>query len=941
MSANNSKYFGKNSGMKEGENKASVKFTFNKEEKNPEDFNQLNNASTLSYLNEKMKYLEIENNELKKEILSNTCERSKLEYYIRIRRDLLEEIERLKKEKDYSEQILSYKNSKLEEEIEKLSSKLKANNINLTQTLIDNKDDQNNLNFFSSRIPNQPNSNTNNEEAFLSTDRKLNSNQNNNFKDLNNFVVIDNQNFVNLISPKSFNNTNNKNLKALFSTGSELRNVSINSNNGNNNNTLKYFSNLNFENDNEISENFSEENFYNLEVNTVQFNQKQPHDKKTIGFHKQNYNNNNIGISPLMNINNTNTINNLPEENLSLTNFVNSNIGLSSNPFVGIIQDLESKLKILENLKREKDQEVENLKAQANREKGLISAENENLKQELEVINQNYLIAITLKKTCSDELNEIVEENFYNVRKEKDNIIHDLEKKIIILEKLNEKHLKDIDRLIAMNSQADIIKQNQIESLKNSLKLVILEYEAIYKSYEDNLKTLVKQVDSLKQLYLARENEFLNITAYYTKTINEYAAPIYELNAQTKNKRWEEMYYEQIKEIDELRKSLENSLRENNQLRSECIDSKPKIRQRINEALISYEFKITEITEAHDNILQKLNKLFSYMDFFDNKFTFFNSLIEDNKKLMEQVTNSECNLKIASGENIKIEVIKLKEANLKLLNELEMKSNLLKDYESLFEQMKTSNFPSKDQEHNMNMTNVASNVNNSTSNNYMKRKKANFVNDEIIIKLNCEISLLSNQITNLNKTRGGVENFYQAELKKLADNLQEKNDKIEELKGFIRRIENDFISKKETVYNLWILEFKEFKQNLITLTDIKGIIEKFRAEGEDLNAHKRQILNEEIYLSRQEVAKKDEVVNTQKKNFENEIKETKNLLESYKKSFCDKLDSLDKLIKLREVEFSALMSEKEKLISIEENKKKVVINLLIINNQYIYGCFLF
>ena len=87
-----------------------------------------------------------------------------------------------------------------------------------------------------------------------------------------------------------------------------------------------------------------------------------------------------------------------------------------------------------------------------------------------------------------------------------------------------------------------------------------MEYEAIYKSYEENLKTLVKQVDSLKQLYMARENEFLNITAYYTKTINEYAAPIYELNAQTKNKRWEEMYFEQIKEIDDLRKSFENSL---------------------------------------------------------------------------------------------------------------------------------------------------------------------------------------------------------------------------------------------------------------------------------------------------------------------------------------------------------------------------------------------
>lgn len=924
MSANNSKYFGKNPGMKEVEKKATLKFTFNKEENNSEDFKELNNASTLGYLNEKLKHLEIENNELKKEILSGTTERSKLEYYLRIRKDLLEEIERLKSEKNYTEQILSSKNSKLEEEIERLSSKLKANNINLTQTLINNnnsstKDDQNNFNFMSSRMPNQLNPNATNEEAFLSSNRNFSSNQNNNFKDLDNLGSIGNPtNLMNLISPSSCNNTN-KNLKALFSVGS------INANNTNNN-SLKYFGNLNFESDNEITQNFSDINYYNVESNTGQFNQKQPQDKETMGFHTQIYNNNNLNSNPLMN---SNAIS--PEENLSLANFVNNNIGLSSNPFVGIIQDLEGKIKILENLNKEKDQEIENIKSQTTAEKSFITSEKLKLKDDLEALNQSYLAAITAKKTSADELKEIAEENFYNVRKEKDNVIHDLEKKIILLEKLNEKHLKDIERLIAMNSQADIIKQNQIEALKNSLKLVILEYEAIYKAYEDNLKTLVKQVDSLKQLYLARENEFLNITAYYTKTINEYAAPIYELNAQTKNKRWEEMYYEQIKEIDELRKNLENSLRENNQLRAECIDSKPKIRQRINDALTNYEFKLSEITETHDSLLHKLNKLFSYMDFFENKFTFFNSLIEDNKKLMEQLTLSECNLKTVSGDNIKIEFIKLKEANLKLGNELDMKNNLLKDYENLFEQMKTPNFSAKDKENNTNVTNAANsnyynNNSNGNNNNNSQKKKANFVNDEIILKLNAEISLLSNQIANLNKTRAGVENFYQSELKKLADNLQDKNDKIEELKGVIRRIENDFIAKKETVYNLWILEFKEFKENLITLTDIKGIIEKFRAEGEDLNSHKLQILNEEIYLARQEVAKKDEVFSSQKKNFEAEIKETKDLLESYKKNFSAKLESLDKLIKLREVEFGSLMSEKENLIKIEENKKKVNFN---------------
>jgi len=903
MSANNSKYFGKNPSMKDTENKATLKFTFNKEENNLEE---LNNVSTLGYMNEKIKYLEIENNELKKEILQNTTEKSKLEYYIRIRKDLLEEIERLKSEKNLSEQILSSKNTKLEEEIEKITSKLKTNN--LSQNFINsNKEDLNNLNFLINKnhVPNS------NEDIFISSQRLTQTNN----KDMGN-SNFNNPSFVNLVSPTS-NSETNKNLKFHFSGNSEIKGVNFNntnvSMNPNPNHTLKYFSNLNFENDHEITQNFSELNYYNLESNTGQFNHKQSQEKETMGFHSQNYNNN-LNSKDLTNFNN-----NIPEENLSLTNFINNNMGLSQNPFVGIINELEDRIKILENLNKDKDREIDELKVQAELEKNMILSEKINLEKEFDSLNQNYLAASTCNKTYSDELKEISEENFYNIRKEKDNIIHELEKKIIILEQLNNKQLKDLEKLISMNTQSDQSKQNQIESLKNSSKLLILEYEGIYKSYEENLKTLVKQVDSLKQLYLARENEFLNLTAYYTKTINEYAAPIYELNAQTKNKRWEEMYYEQIKEIDELRKNLENSLRENNQLRAEYIDSKPKLRQRINDALTSYEFKLAEITTIHESLSQKLNKLSTFMEFFESKFTFFNSLMDDNKKLIEQVTLSECNQKNKAGENIKHEVIKLKEANLKLNNEIEMKNNLIKDYENLFEQVKKSVIPiGKEKEINinnfLNSTNIGINSN---------KKKGNFINEEIMVKLNSEISLLSNQISNLNKTRTGVENFYQAELKKLAETLQEKNDKIEELKGVIRKIENDFIAKKETVYNLWILEFKEFKENLITLTDIKNIIEKFKSEGDELNLHKRQILNEEIYLSRQEVAKKDEVFNLQKKNFENELKEKQLLLDNYKKNFTSKLDGLEKLIKLREVEFSALMSEKEKLIKIEENKKKV------------------
>jgi cell shape-determining protein MreC len=58
-----------------------------------------NQIAVMGYMNEKIKYLEIENNELKKEISMKSSDKEKMDYYLRLRRDLLEELERNKNER--------------------------------------------------------------------------------------------------------------------------------------------------------------------------------------------------------------------------------------------------------------------------------------------------------------------------------------------------------------------------------------------------------------------------------------------------------------------------------------------------------------------------------------------------------------------------------------------------------------------------------------------------------------------------------------------------------------------------------------------------------------------------------------------------------------------------------------------------------------------------
>jgi len=301
---------------------------------------------TLNYLNEKVKYLEIENNELKKEILNGSNEKDKLEYFLRVRKDLLEENERIKEESNYTEQLSNQKIIKLEKEVEKLNEKIK------------NFSEQKN-NFYSSR----ENLNLNPEE-FMRSNLPDNNNENN---------TLEKNLFSNSISNN--NNSNNNNLKSPISYNSNYkRNNSI----GNQN--LKYFSNLGIENDTEISQNFSElnhamginnNNNINIQENNNNNNIKNKNliDKETMGF-------------------NTNSNFNLKKENEDINQNPTAHSS-SVNPFVSIIQELEERLKFTEGNLKQKEIEIEEIKSKNELEYQKISEEKQKLQEEFNELNTN------------------------------------------------------------------------------------------------------------------------------------------------------------------------------------------------------------------------------------------------------------------------------------------------------------------------------------------------------------------------------------------------------------------------------------------------------------------------------------------------------------------------------------------------------------------------
>jgi DNA repair exonuclease SbcCD ATPase subunit len=167
-------------------------------------------------------------------------------------------------------------------------------------------------------------------------------------------------------------------------------------------------------------------------------------------------------------------------------------------------------------------------------------------------------------------------------------------------------------------------------------------------------------------------------------------------------------------------------------------------------------------------------------------------------------------------------------------------------------------------------------------------------------------------------------------MKKLISLVDERNETIDELKATISKSENEHFAKKETIFNLWMIEFKEFKENLITITDIKGIVEKFKIEGGELKIQRDKLINEEIYLLRQEIKTKDKSISDLKSNYKKENSNLNEVLEQYRKGIEGRISSLELMLTQRGNEITALRNEKERVLGIEKRKKELTESELIL-----------
>ena len=70
-------------------------------------------------------------------------------------------------------------------------------------------------------------------------------------------------------------------------------------------------------------------------------------------------------------------------------------------------------------------------------------------------------------------------------------------------------------------------------------------------------------------------------------------------------------------------------------------------------------------------------------------------------------------------------------------------------------------------------------------------------------------------------------------------------------------MQNDYFGKKESIFHLWMLEFEEFKDKLLSINELKNVINKFDNKSEDFKQFQNTVLEEELIYLRQEVGIKE------------------------------------------------------------------------------------
>ena len=553
------------------------------------------------------------------------------------------------------------------------------------------------------------------------------------------------------------------------------------------------------------------------------------------------------------------------------------------------IKELESEVNILMNKLNEKEMKAQSQKEKIEEIKTKLDNLNETMGAKISDIKLQYNNVYSASKQNEENFNKLYEEKTNNLKDNIQSNKYQLEKKLVQSKNLIDNIQKEKDILNNLFLSDIQIKETEINNLKNNLNNINTIYDAFSKLCGENNEKIKNNIKQMKEIYMNRENQMIDVSNLYITSMNNYTEAIKE-SANNKNLIDSDLIENQIlmNRLQEKKKRFENEINElSNEKHEIAGDSTDEIKSKIN----NINNNIDNLTKKQNDFstqIKKVNDFNLFLNKNNNIITSLNNSIEKNKKNKELLQNKMNKLNI-TDENLETLRNKLK----KLEQDNAKKDENIKKYEKMFQDV-VQNVGAQDE-----------------------------IRTDVLKRLGKQISNYKDQIDKLLESKDNMETYYQTEIKNLKETTEFLTKENEELKKASQDLDNES-SNNQKMNELCNQEYNTFKETLKLILDIGNKIPEFDKSSEEIKNTRNALLSDELIKTKENIKLKNKEIkdikgsiyeNTNRSSIKSVKSQTSTVNKKKIQNSGNELNQLIKNIKLKVSIYNSLVNKKQKEVN--------------------------
>ena len=538
----------------------------------------------------------------------------------------------------------------------------------------------------------------------------------------------------------------------------------------------------------------------------------------------------------------------------------------------------------------------------------LLDNQTKSLNEELTNIKNKYHNLLGSSKIAEDYLDKDFNEKTEEFKKDMENNIYQLTKKLLYSN--NDLQQKNIEKdNLKQKCENDIDnKNNEIKELKNKIKNIQTNYELLYRLIIDQLNKYNENYSKFKLNFFNREKDFIDVSNYYKDMMNQYNKPL--LDQENPNNKLENEYHENASKVINLQQENDVLYLDIENLKQKQIAQSSEIRKEMSSNITNNDNKLSNLIKKQKELTQKIKKFKAFYNEISQRNQNMEQLNKENNNIIEDKKNMENKimkyLNNIGGEN-DLDVINFK---LKKIEQDSLyKDEAIKNYEEMFKQ-DTSEMEEQDE-----------------------------VRDDVINRLKNQVEGLKGQINKLLQTKANMDNYYTNEINELRNKMLLLVNENKELRNKNYSIKNDMKKKKKKIIDSWLQNFKEFKECFNSINDVQNLITSFGNTNNNLLKIKDSQNEKDLKKLRDEANNKEKQIKEQIDIKNKEENKNRKFIKDMTESIQEKLKTYNELNNKKNkiiLEIDGHMNELEKINEnklnygnneiggIYENKKKLI-----------------